>query len=71
MVILIIAILVSLIGSAAFKAMGKIPEVQTRTEISELEMALGAFMTDYGLEHSTAQLAHSERAYSHGAFTFR
>jgi prepilin-type N-terminal cleavage/methylation domain-containing protein len=48
-VILIIAILVSLISSAALKAMQKIPEVTTRTEISQLEMALQAFMADYGL----------------------
>ncbi len=48
-VVLIIAILVSLISSAVLKAMQKIPEVQTRTEISEMEVALRAFMTDYGL----------------------
>ncbi|HEY7331145.1 MAG TPA: prepilin-type N-terminal cleavage/methylation domain-containing protein [Gemmataceae bacterium] len=48
-VLLIILILVGLLGSAVFKALQKIPEVQTRTEISELEVALRAFMTDYGL----------------------
>lgn len=48
-VILIIAILVSLISSAVLKAMQRIPEVQTRTEISEMEVALRAFMSDYGL----------------------
>jgi prepilin-type N-terminal cleavage/methylation domain-containing protein len=48
-VLLIIAILVSLIGSVVMKAMGKIPEVQTRTEISEMSVALQAFMSDYNL----------------------
>lgn len=48
-VILIIAILVSLISSAVMKALGKIPEVQTRTEISEMAVGLEAFMSDYGL----------------------
>jgi prepilin-type N-terminal cleavage/methylation domain-containing protein len=48
-VLLIIAILVSLLGSAVMKAMGKIPEVQTRTEISEMSVALQAFMSDYNL----------------------
>ncbi len=48
-VVLIIAILVSLIGSAVLKAMQKIPEVQTRTEIAEMSVALQAFMSDYNL----------------------
>ncbi len=48
-VVLIIAILVSLIGSAVLKAMQKIPEVQTRTEIAEMAVALQAFMSDYNL----------------------
>ncbi len=48
-VILIIAILVSLVTAGVVKVLNKIPEVQTRTEISELETALQAFMTDYGL----------------------
>lgn len=48
-VILIIAILVSLISAAVMKAMGKIPEVQTRTEISELATGLQGFMSDYNL----------------------
>ncbi len=48
-VVLIIAILVSLIGSAAIRAMQKIPEVQTRTEIAEMDVALRAFMVDYNL----------------------
>lgn len=49
-VILIIAILVSLISSAVLKAMQKIPEVTTRTEISQFDMALRAFMLDYNLD---------------------
>lgn len=48
-VVLIIAILVSLLSSAVMKAMGRIPEVKTRTEIAEMDVALRAFMTDYGL----------------------
>lgn len=48
-VILIIAILVSLISSAVMTAMRKIPEVQTRTEITQLETALRAFMSDYNI----------------------
>lgn len=48
-VILIIAILVSMVSSAVMKAMGRIPEVKTRTEIAEMDVALRAFMTDYGL----------------------
>lgn len=48
-VILIIAILVSLLSSAVLKAMQKIPEVQTRTEVAEMAVALQAFMSDYNL----------------------
>ncbi len=48
-VLLIIAILVSLVSSAVLKTLAKIPEVQTRTEISELAVALQAFMSDYNL----------------------
>lgn len=48
-VILIIAILVSLISSAVMRAMNKIPEITTRTEISQMDIALQAFMTDYNL----------------------
>jgi prepilin-type N-terminal cleavage/methylation domain-containing protein len=48
-VILIIAILVSLLMGAIVKIMGRIPEVKTRTEIGELEVALQAFMNDYQL----------------------
>jgi len=48
-VVLIIAILVSLVSSAVFKAMGKIPEVQTSTDIAQIGMAMGAFMSDYHL----------------------
>lgn len=50
-VILIIAILVSLLASAVMKVMDKIPEVQTRTEISEMDVALQAFMQDYNLAY--------------------
>lgn len=48
-VILIIAILVSLLASATMKAMDKLGQVQTRTEISEMATALEAFMLDYNL----------------------
>jgi prepilin-type N-terminal cleavage/methylation domain-containing protein len=48
-VVLIIAILVSLVSSAVVMAMGKIPETQTRTEITEMESALRAFMSDFNL----------------------
>jgi prepilin-type N-terminal cleavage/methylation domain-containing protein len=48
-VILIIAILVSLVSSAVIKTLAKIPEVHTRTEISELAVALQAFMSDYNI----------------------
>ncbi len=48
-VVLILATLVSLIGSAVVKGMDKITENQTRTEISNMDVALRAFMSDYGL----------------------
>jgi len=48
-VLLIIAILASLAWSVTVNAIGKVTEAQTRTEISELETALRAFMADYGL----------------------
>jgi type II secretory pathway pseudopilin PulG len=48
-VILILATLVSLISSVAVKGMDNLTETQTRKEISEMEVALRAFMSDYGL----------------------
>jgi len=48
-VVLIIAILVSLVSAAVFKAMDMIPETQTRTEISQMEAALQAMMADFNL----------------------
>lgn len=48
-VILILAILSSLISSVVVKGMDKATESQTRKEISEMEVALRAFMLDYGL----------------------
>lgn len=48
-VILIIAILVTLLSSAVVQVLGKKPEVETRVEISELTVALQAFMNDYQL----------------------
>ncbi len=48
-VVLILATLVSLIGSVVVKGMDKITENQTRSEIAEMEVALRAFMADYGL----------------------
>ena len=46
----IILLLAALFLGAVMKVMGMAPEVQTRTEISELEVALKAFMSDYGLD---------------------
>jgi len=48
-VLLIIAILVSLTWSVVMNVNVKVTEAQTRTEISELAVALQAFMSDYGL----------------------
>lgn len=48
-VVLILATLVSLIGSVVVKGMDKNTEYQTRSEIAEMEVALRAFMADYGL----------------------
>jgi general secretion pathway protein G len=48
-VIAIIATLIGLLLAGVMKAYGKVPEVQTRTEISQLEAALAAFMSDYQL----------------------
>lgn len=50
-VILIIAILVSLLAAAVMKVMGKIPEVQTSSEIAEISVAMQAFMMDYNLSN--------------------
>ena len=48
-VIAIIAILVSLSAAAVMKVLGKIPEIQTRTDISEMDVSLATFMSDYQL----------------------
>jgi prepilin-type N-terminal cleavage/methylation domain-containing protein len=48
-VVFILATLVSLIGSVVMKGMDKNTEYQTRSEIAEMEVALRAFMSDYGL----------------------
>ncbi|HEY7327787.1 MAG TPA: type II secretion system protein [Gemmataceae bacterium] len=48
-VLLILVTMVSLIGSAVVKSMDKLTEMQTRKEISEMEVAFRAFMADYGL----------------------
>jgi hypothetical protein len=45
----IIILLASLLLAAVMKTMALVPEVQTRTEISEMEVALNAFMADYNL----------------------
>jgi prepilin-type N-terminal cleavage/methylation domain-containing protein len=50
-VIAIIAILVSLTAAAVMKAMLKINEVQTRTDIGEMDQAMASFMTDYNLQY--------------------
>jgi prepilin-type N-terminal cleavage/methylation domain-containing protein len=49
-VIAIIAVLVSLSAAGVMKVMGLVPEVQTRTDISQMDAALGAFMADYQLQ---------------------
>jgi prepilin-type N-terminal cleavage/methylation domain-containing protein len=49
-VIAIIAILVSLTAAAVMKVMGKIPQVQTSTEIGEMDTAMGSFMAAYNLQ---------------------
>jgi prepilin-type N-terminal cleavage/methylation domain-containing protein len=48
-VIAIIAILVSLTSAGVMKVLWKIPEVQTRTEISQMDASLASFMSDYNL----------------------
>jgi|SRR5579884_30373 len=48
-VVLILATLMSLISSVVVKGMDRITENQTRNEIAEMEVALRAFMADYGL----------------------
>jgi len=48
-VIAIIAILVSLTAAAVMKVLLKIPEIQTRTEISQEDAALADFMSTYSL----------------------
>jgi prepilin-type N-terminal cleavage/methylation domain-containing protein len=48
-VIAIIAVLVSLTAAGVMKAFGRVPVVQTRTEISQLEAALADFMSTYHL----------------------
>jgi prepilin-type N-terminal cleavage/methylation domain-containing protein len=45
----IILLLAALLLSGVMKVMGMAPEVQTRTEISEMEVALKAFMSEYSL----------------------
>jgi prepilin-type N-terminal cleavage/methylation domain-containing protein len=49
-VMAIIAILVSLTTAAVMRAMWKIPEVETSTEIAEMSVALQAFMSDFNLD---------------------
>jgi prepilin-type N-terminal cleavage/methylation domain-containing protein len=48
-VLLIIAILASLVVSVTVNVTNQMTQAQTRTEISQLEVALRAFMSDYGL----------------------
>src|SRR5690348_7083941 len=48
-VLSIILLLAILLMSAVMKVMGMVPEVQTRTEISQMDVALAAFMSDYNL----------------------
>jgi prepilin-type N-terminal cleavage/methylation domain-containing protein len=48
-VLLIIAIMASLVVSVTVNVTNQMTQAQTRTEISQLEVALRAFMSDYGL----------------------
>lgn len=48
-VIAIIVILVSLLASAVFRILAKIPEVQTGTEIAQMSVGLQEFMLEYNL----------------------
>lgn len=48
-VIAIIAVLLSLLMAGVMAVFGKVPEVQTRTEISQLDAALADFMAAYNL----------------------
>jgi prepilin-type N-terminal cleavage/methylation domain-containing protein len=50
-VIAIIAVLVSLTAAAVMRVLGKIPEVQTRTDIGMMDQAMASFMADYGLQN--------------------
>jgi prepilin-type N-terminal cleavage/methylation domain-containing protein len=55
-VIAIIAILTSLTAAAVMKVWGAGPEVQTRTEIGQLETALVACRADFGLDAAPSRL---------------
>jgi prepilin-type N-terminal cleavage/methylation domain-containing protein len=57
-VIAIIAILVSLTAAAVMRVLGKIPEIQTRTDISQMDVALGSFMADYNLQNPPPSYLH-------------
>jgi hypothetical protein len=48
-VLSIILLLAALLMSAVMKVMAMVPEVQTRTEISQMDVALAAFQQDYNL----------------------
>lgn len=50
-VIAIIAILVSLTAAAVMKVLGKIPQVQTSSEIGEMGTAMASFMAAYNLQN--------------------
>jgi prepilin-type N-terminal cleavage/methylation domain-containing protein len=49
-VIAIIAVLVSLSAAGIMKILNYVPQVQTRTDIGQMDAALGAFMADYQLQ---------------------
>jgi len=49
-VVLIIAILVSLVSAAVFKAMGQIPITQTSSDIGQLGAAIGSFRADFQID---------------------
>ncbi len=50
-VLSIILLLAALLMAGVMKVMGVAPEVQARTELSQMEIALNAFMADYSLSN--------------------
>jgi prepilin-type N-terminal cleavage/methylation domain-containing protein len=55
-VIAIIAVLISLITAAAVRVMVRVQEVETRSEIDQLAMAIQNFQTKYGVNHVPSRI---------------